>query len=76
MARILKTLKTDSRIEISFGFSQAEMRLSLEIRMLTDDIPEGEISNMIDEFNNVSRTKRLDKGGKGIAFLISKLIAQ
>ena len=47
------------------------MKLSIELRMSTAGILGDDVQSMIDEFNYVKRLKRLDKGGKGIAFLIS-----
>ena len=47
------------------------MKLSIELRMSTVEIQGDDVQKMIDEFNYVKRLKRLDKGGKGIAFLIS-----
>ena len=71
LARLLKIMSSHSMIEIHIGFNKEEMKLSIELRMSTAGIPRDDIQNIMDEFTCVKKQKRLDQGGKGIAFLIS-----
>lgn len=71
LARLLKIMSSHSMIEIHIGFNKEEMKLSIELRMSTAGIARDDIQNIVDEFSCVKKQKRLDQGGKGIAFLIS-----